>query len=185
MDTDELETRAALRRVAVQAAALHRLLSTLPPGAAKLITGGDQDAVSQLASRMLWSSTADLHSQGRSEYAKQVVARAAELAAEGMTQLRLVTNSLAISERFWRTIYPASVVARDGGTLQITPPTGPALLLVEAVSAYLITTVDMELTVDTGAADRLRAAGFDVAEDGSQAVDTNATDATIFLEVRP
>lgn len=80
--SSDLETRAALYRVAQQAAQLHRTLSALPPDANKRITGGDLDAVSQLASRMLWASTADLHEQGRDAYAKQVVARAAELAAE-------------------------------------------------------------------------------------------------------
>ncbi len=80
--SSDLETRASLHRVAMQAEQLHRLLTSLPPDAARRITGGEKDAVSQLASRALWSSTADLHQQGRSEYVKQVVARAAELAAE-------------------------------------------------------------------------------------------------------
>ncbi|MBS4104276.1 hypothetical protein [Tsukamurella paurometabola] len=80
--SSDLETRAALYRVAQQAAQLHRTLSALPPDANKRITGGDLDAVSQLASRMLWASTADLHEQGRHAYAQQVVERAAELAAE-------------------------------------------------------------------------------------------------------
>jgi len=185
MDTDELETRAALRRVAEQAAELHRLLSTLPPDAAKLTTGGDKDAVSQLASRMLWSSTADLHEQGRVEYAKLVIQRARGGAAEGITEMRLVTNSLDISERFWHVIYPDAAVERVGGELWITPPAGPALLLVEALAAHLITTVDMVLAVDAGAADRLREAGFDVSSDGRYVVDVNATDSTVRMEVRP
>lgn len=48
----------------------------------------------------------------------------------------------------------------------------------------LITTVDVVAQVDLGAADRLRAAGFEVAHGGAQAVDVNATDSTIHLEVR-
>ncbi|MFD9829065.1 hypothetical protein ACFWXB_16455 [Tsukamurella tyrosinosolvens] len=182
---DDLETRASLYRVAQQAAALHRLLVALPPGAARRISGGEKDTISQLASRALWSSTADLHQQGRYEYPKQVVARARGGAAEGITDLRLVVNSLDISERFWTAIYPDAAVQQVGGELRITPPEGPALLLVEAVAAHLITTVDMELTVDAGAADRLREAGFDVSGDGHYVVDVNATDSTIRMEVRP
>lgn len=181
---DDLDTRASLYCVAQQAAALHRLLAVLPPDAARRVTGGEKDTNSQLASRMLWSSTADLHQQGRYEYAKQVVARARGGAAEGITELRLVTNSLDTSEQFWRAIYPAAVVERVGGELRIAPPVGPALLLVEAIVAHLITTVEMVVQTDADAADRLREAGFEVAEDGTQAVDVNATDATIHLEVR-
>ncbi|MCF8590031.1 hypothetical protein [Gordonia liuliyuniae] len=182
---DDLVTRAALYRVAQQATALHRTLSSLPPDASRRITGGDLDAVSQLASRALWRSTADLHERGEHEYARQVVERTRAAMADGVTEMRLVTNSLAISERFWRAIYPASVVARDGDTLQITPPVGPALRFEEAVAAHLITTVDTAAVVDAGAAERLRAAGFEVADDGRFAVDVNATDATIRLEVQP
>ena len=185
MDTDELETRAALRRVAEQAGELHRLLSTLPPDAAKRITGGELDAISQLASRALWSSTADLHQQGRHEDAKQVVERGKGGEAEGITELRLVTNDLGISERFWRAICPDTAVERVGGELRITPPAGPALLLVEALAAHLITTVDIEIVVDAGAADRLRAAGFDVSRDGRYVVDINGTDSTVRMAERP
>ncbi|MEC4615721.1 hypothetical protein [Tsukamurella tyrosinosolvens] len=182
---DDLETRASLYRVAQQAAALPRLLAALPLGAARRVTGGEKDTISQLASRMLWSSTADLHQQGRYEYAKQVVARARGGVAEGITELRLVTNSLDISEKFWTAIYADTAVQRVGGELRVTPPAGPALLLVEALAAHLITTVDMDITVDDGAADRLRVAGFDVSRDGRYAVDVNGTDATVRMEVRP
>ncbi|MGX9294432.1 hypothetical protein [Tsukamurella paurometabola] len=182
---DDLETRASLYRVAQQAAALHRLLAALPPGAARRVTGGEKDTISQLASRALWSSTADLHQQGRSEYAAEVVARAHGGAAEGITELRLVTNSLDISERFWRAIYPDAAVQRVVGELWITSPVGPALLLVEAVAAHLITTVDMEIVVDAGAAERLSEAGFDVSHDGRYVVDANGTDSTVRMEVRP
>ncbi|KXP12705.1 hypothetical protein AXK57_00135 [Tsukamurella pulmonis] len=167
------------------AAALHRALAAMPPEAARLTTGGDRDAVGQLASRMLWASTADLNEQGRYFESKQVVARARGGAADGITELRLVTNSLDVSERFWRAIYLDAAVQRVGGELRITPPTGPALLLVEAVAAHLITTVDMEIVVDDGAADRLRVAGFDVSRDGRYVVEVNATDSTVRMEVRP
>ncbi|KXP08797.1 hypothetical protein [Tsukamurella pseudospumae] len=79
---DDLETRAALYRVMQQAAALHRLLCSLPPDAAKRVTGGEKDAISLLASRCLWTSTADLNQRGEHAYAQRVIERAAELAAE-------------------------------------------------------------------------------------------------------
>lgn len=82
MDDTDLEARAHRYRVMQHAAALHRALAAMPPEAARLTTGGDRDAVSHLASRMLWASTADLNQRGEHEYAQQVVARAAELAAE-------------------------------------------------------------------------------------------------------
>lgn len=78
---DDLETRAALYRVVQQAAALHRLLCSLPPDAAKRVTGGQKDAISQLASSALWASTADLNQRGKHAYAQRVIERAAELAA--------------------------------------------------------------------------------------------------------
>ncbi|ANO17399.1 Uncharacterised protein [Mycobacteroides abscessus subsp. abscessus] len=107
-----------------------------------------------------------------------------------ITELRLLTNSLRISERFWTAIYPSAGVERGVDRwgkprLWITPETGPALEFGEAIAAHLITTVDLVVQTDPGAADRLRAAGFEVAHDGAQAVDVNATDATIKLEVRP
>lgn len=184
MDPDELETRAALRRVAEQAAVLHRTLSSLPPEASRRITGGEMDTVSQLASRALWSSTADLHKQGRHEDAKEVVERARGDAPAGVTELRLVTNDIGISERFWTAIYADTAVERVGGELRITPPNGPALQLVEALAAHLITTVDMEIAVDAAAADRLREAGFDVSRDGRYVVDVNGTDSTVRMEVQ-
>jgi hypothetical protein len=79
---DELETRAALYRVALQAAQLHRTLRSLPPHAAKLTTGGDADSISRLASRMLWASTADLNQRREYALAQRVVERAAELEGE-------------------------------------------------------------------------------------------------------
>ncbi|NMD56557.1 MULTISPECIES: hypothetical protein [Tsukamurella] len=183
--SSDLETRASLHRVAMQAAALHRTLRSLPPDANRRITGGDLDAVSQLASRALWCSTSDLYERGEHDYAAQVVEHARAMEPEGISKLRLITNSLAISERFWRAIYPDAAVERDGGGLRITPPAGPALLFIEALAAHLITTVDMELAVDAGAADRLREAGFDVSSDGRYVVDVNATESTVRMEVRP
>lgn len=82
MDDTDLEARAHRYRVMQHAAALQRALAAMPPEAARLTTGSDRDAVSQLASRMLWSSTADLNQRGEHMHAEQVIARAAELAAE-------------------------------------------------------------------------------------------------------
>ncbi|OBA92986.1 hypothetical protein A5666_00135 [Mycolicibacterium fortuitum] len=106
-----------------------------------------------------------------------------------ITELCLLTNSLEISERFWTAIYPEAAVERgtdrwDKSWLRIAPAAGPAVTIAEAIAAHLITTVDMLVQVDAGAADRLRAAGFEVAHDGAQAVDVNATDSTIKLEAR-
>lgn len=82
MDDTDLEARAHRYRVMQHAAALHRALAAMPPDASRRITGGEMDAVSQLASRALWSSTADLNQQGRYVESDRVIARAAELAAE-------------------------------------------------------------------------------------------------------
>lgn len=106
-----------------------------------------------------------------------------------ITELRLLTNSLEISEKFWVAIYPDATVERGvdrwGRTrLRIAPETGPAVRIAEAVEWNLITTVDLVVKTDAGAADRLREAGFEVARDGLQAVDVNATDSTIKLEAR-
>ncbi|RIS02731.1 hypothetical protein D2E70_16120 [Mycobacteroides abscessus] len=107
-----------------------------------------------------------------------------------ITGLRLHTNSLDISEKFWRAIYPGAVVERGvdrwgRAWIRIAPEVGPAVRIAEAVEWHLITTVDMVVRVDAGAADRLREAGFEVAHNGAQAVDVNATDSTVYLEVRP
>ncbi|WP_017205601.1 hypothetical protein [Mycobacteroides abscessus] len=107
-----------------------------------------------------------------------------------ITEIRLLTNSLEISEKFWAATYPDATVERGTDRwgrawIRIAPEAGPAVRIAEAVEWRQITTVDMEVRVDAGAADRLREAGFEVAHDGSQAVDVNATDATIQLEGRP
>lgn len=106
-----------------------------------------------------------------------------------INELRLLTNSVEISERFWTALYPDAVVERgtdrwDKPWLRIAPETGPAVRIAEAVEWHLITRVDLVVQVDAGAAARLREAGFEVAHDGSQAVDVNATDSTIKLEAR-
>ncbi|WP_102100774.1 hypothetical protein [Tsukamurella tyrosinosolvens] len=183
----DVESRAQLYRVVQAAPQLIAAVEALSTEAAARIglTPEKLRELELMFSRSLWSSTADLHQQGRSEYAQQVVARARGGAADGITELRLVTNSLDVSERFWRAIYADAAVQRVGGELRVTPATGPALLLVEALAAHLITTVDMEIVVDDDAADRLRANGFDVSRDGRYVVDVNGTDATVRMEVLP
>lgn len=107
-----------------------------------------------------------------------------------ITELRLLTNSLEISEKFWTALYPDAAMERSTDRwgkprLRIAPEAGPAVRIAEAVDWHLITTVDLVVQVDAGAADRLREAGFEVAHDGRYAVDVNATDSTIKLEGRP
>lgn len=88
--SSDLETRASLHRVAMQAAALHRLLSALPSDAAQRITGGEMDAVSQLARSTYEASIGDLNTTGRQAFVQQVTAHAAEM--EGATaSIRLTT----------------------------------------------------------------------------------------------
>lgn len=72
------------------------------------------------------------------------------------------------------------------GRWRITPATGPAVVVStarvwETISRY----VDLTVAVDSGAPDRLRENGFEVAVDGSQAVDVNGCDNTVFLVQAP
>lgn len=107
-----------------------------------------------------------------------------------IAEIRLLTNSIEISERFWRAIYPTADAERGADrwgrqSVRITPQTGPDLLIGEAAAWNLITTVDMVVQTDAVAAQRLRDAGFEVAHDGTQAVDVNAADATVVLVAQP
>jgi len=78
------ESRAQLHRVVLRGAALINLLDKLPDAAVARIglTSEDRDRLSQLTSRALWASTADLHQNGGHDLARRVTARAAELDAE-------------------------------------------------------------------------------------------------------
>ncbi|RDH13755.1 hypothetical protein [Tsukamurella pulmonis] len=80
----DVESRAQLYRVVQRGAALANLLDTLPAEAVACIglTGEDRDRLSQLTSRALWASTADLHQNKADDLARRVTARAAELDAE-------------------------------------------------------------------------------------------------------
>ncbi|WP_234793040.1 hypothetical protein [Mycolicibacterium fortuitum] len=107
-----------------------------------------------------------------------------------IAEVRLVSNDGASTARFWSAIFnvPAEHLGADRWGLhswRITPATGPAVVVstarvVETISRY----VEVTVAVDAGAADRLRELGFEVAHDGSQAVDVNGCDSTVFLVVR-
>lgn len=96
---DDLETRAALYRVTQQATALHRTLSSLPPDAARRITAGEMDTVSQLARSTHEASIGDLNQAGRQAFAQQVTAHATEM--EGTADpVRLSTVRIFEKRRF-------------------------------------------------------------------------------------
>lgn len=99
-----------------------------------------------------------------------------------MTEVRLNSNDAESTARFWSAMFNVPAQNLDGSRWRITPVTGPAVVVstarvVETISRY----VDLTVEVDADAADRLRALGFEVADDGSQAVDVNGTDASVIL----
>lgn len=97
--SSDLETRAALHRIAMHAAALHRLLTALPPDARKRITSGEMDTVSELARSTYEASIGGLNTSGRQAFAQQVTAHAAEM--EGATDaVRLTTVRIFENRRF-------------------------------------------------------------------------------------
>lgn len=103
-----------------------------------------------------------------------------------ITEIRLNSNSAESTAAFWSAIFNVPAQEIGGGRWHVTPAAGPAVVVstaqvVETISRY----VDITVAVDTGAADRLRESGFEVSADGSQAVDVNGTDATVFLVQAP
>lgn len=99
-----------------------------------------------------------------------------------ITEIRLQSNNGESTARFWSAIFNVPAEALGDGRWRITPPNGPAVVVsttrvVETISRY----VDLTVAVDSGAADRLRESGFEVSKDGSQAVDVNGCDNTVFL----
>ncbi|KAF0967278.1 hypothetical protein [Gordonia sp. YY1] len=99
-----------------------------------------------------------------------------------ITEVKLQSNDGASTARFWSAIFGVPAEELGDGLWHITPAAGPVVVVstarvVETISRY----VDLTVAVDSGAADRLRALGFEVAEDGRQAVDVNGTDGTVFL----
>lgn len=103
-----------------------------------------------------------------------------------IAEIRLNSNSAESSARFWTALLNVPAQDLGDGRWRITPVTGPAVVVstarvVETISRY----VEVTVAVDSRAADRLRALGFEVAEDGSQAVDVNGCDNTVFLVQTP
>lgn len=99
-----------------------------------------------------------------------------------ITEIRLNSNSAESTARFWSAIFNVSAEELGDGRWSITPVTGPAIVVStsrmwETISRY----VDLTVAVDAGAPDRLRENGFEVSVDGSQAVDVNGCDNTVFL----
>ncbi len=103
-----------------------------------------------------------------------------------ITELRLNSNAAENTARFWSAIFNVPAEALGDGRWRITPAAGPTVVVDtarvwETISRY----VDVTVAVDAGAADRLRENGFEVAVDGSQAVDVNGCDNTVFLVQAP
>ncbi|MBF6387138.1 hypothetical protein IU444_23715 [Nocardia farcinica] len=103
-----------------------------------------------------------------------------------ITEIRLNSNSAESTAAFWSAIFNVPAEELGDGRWRITPAVGPAVAVStsrvwETISRY----IDLTVAVDAGAPDRLRELGFEVAHDGSQAVDTNGTDATVFLMQAP
>ncbi|WOF19485.1 hypothetical protein IHV82_01535 [Mycobacterium avium] len=99
-----------------------------------------------------------------------------------IAEIRLQSNNGESTARFWSAILNVPAEDLGDGLWRIAPPNGPAVVVsttrvVETISRY----ADLTVAVDSGAADRLRENGFEVSKDGSQAVDVNGTDGTVFL----
>ncbi|WP_301121531.1 hypothetical protein [Mycolicibacterium fortuitum] len=99
-----------------------------------------------------------------------------------ITEIRLNSNDGESTTRFWSAILNVPAEELGDGRWRITPATGPAIVVStsrvwETISRY----VDFTVVADSGAPDRLRENGFEVARDGSQAVDVNGCDNTAFL----
>lgn len=101
-----------------------------------------------------------------------------------ITEIRLVSNDGASTAAFFGAIFNAPAVDLGGGRWRVTPVAGPTVTITTARVVEAITSADLTVTVDHGAPDRLRALDFEVALDGSAAVDVNGTDATVYLVAR-
>lgn len=101
-----------------------------------------------------------------------------------ITEIRLVSNNGASTAAFWSAIFNTPAENLGDGRWRIGPAAGPTVTVTTAQAVEAITSVDLTVTVDHGAPDRLRALGFEVALDGSAAVDVNGTDATVYLSPR-
>ncbi|WP_018600937.1 VOC family protein [Mycobacterium sp. 155] len=103
-----------------------------------------------------------------------------------ITEIRLVSNDGGSSAAFWSVIFNRPAEDLGGGRWRVTPATGPAIVITTASVAETISRyVDLTVTVDHAAADRLRELGrYEVALDGTQAVDLNGCDNTVYLRPR-
>lgn len=105
-------------------------------------------------------------------------------------EVRLFTNSLSATERFWIAIDPLAEVKRGRDALnqewvRIAPRAGTALLITAAPTAQHVTTVVMTARVDAGAAKRLRAAGsFELSASSTSATDLGSG-TTVHFEFEP
>lgn len=102
-----------------------------------------------------------------------------------ITELLLVSNNGESTAAFWGAVFNTPPTDLGGGRWRVTPVAGPAVTVstarvAETISRY----ADMTVETDPAAPDRLRALGFEVALDGSAAVDVNGTDATVYLVAR-
>lgn len=103
-----------------------------------------------------------------------------------IVELVLLSNDVAITRRFWAAIFGTAPVALGDGEWRVTHPSGlPAVRIRRALTWHHITTVDLTVVCDAGAADRLREQGFEVSSPGFplSAVDGNGTDSTVKLVV--
>ncbi|WP_217161014.1 hypothetical protein [[Mycobacterium] fortunisiensis] len=101
-----------------------------------------------------------------------------------ITEIRLVSNDGASTAAFWSAIFNTPVENLGDGRWRVTPVAGPTVTVSTARVVEAITAVDLTVVCDPAAADRLRALGYEVAHDGTSAVDVNGTDATVFLRPR-
>lgn len=103
-----------------------------------------------------------------------------------ITELVLLSNDVSITRRFWAAIFGTEPVDLGDGEWRVTHPSGlPAVRIRRALTWNHITTVDLTVTCDDAAADRLREQGFEVSSPGFplSAVDGNGTDSTVKLVV--
>lgn len=102
-----------------------------------------------------------------------------------ITELLLVSNNGESTAAFWSAIFNVPAEDLGDGRWRVEPVAGPAVTVstarvAETISRY----ADLTVVTDHGAADRLRQLGYEVALDGSQAVDVNGTDSTVHLVAR-
>ncbi|SKM39585.1 Uncharacterised protein [Mycobacteroides abscessus subsp. abscessus] len=98
-----------------------------------------------------------------------------------ITEIFLLTNSVPITTAFWSAVFNAPAVDLGDGRWSITAVGGPTVQIAVAPTLAHVTCVDLTVSCDVGAPERLRAAGFEVAVDGMSAVDVNGCDNTVRL----